>query len=343
MALPDFFVIGAPKSGTTALHVALARHPQLFMSRVKEPKHFLTDGPPPTGGGPGDAKTFREYVWRRKDYEALFDHAPEGTLRGESTPFYLHDHEAQKRILAAVPEARMIALLRDPIDRAHSNWTHLWSAGLEPEGDFVQACALEDRRAARGWAPFWRYLELGRYGEQLQRLYQVVPREQVLVLRYRDLREHPVEALDVIFGFLGVETGAVDEIPAENVTTHVTDSRRNRLISGALRVGSRAGHGRFSPAWRPVADWLSRHLQREQNLRRPLERAHREALLPRVADDVRLLEEVTGDPFGDWLDGGHAQRRASLRPVGKIGTGYRSIDNPFGDAGPRRGNDRPRN
>ena len=237
MPLPDFFVIGAPKSGTTALHVALARHPQLFMSRVKEPKHFLTDGPPPTGGGPGDAKTFREYVWRRKDYEALFDHAPEGTLRGESTPFYLHDHEAQKRILDAVPSARMIALLRDPIDRAHSNWTHLWSAGLEPEGDFLQACALEDRRAARGWAPFWRYLELGRYGEQLQRLYEVVPREQVLVLRYRDLRERPVEALDVIFGFLGVETGAVDEIPAENVTTHVTDSRRNRLISGALRVG----------------------------------------------------------------------------------------------------------
>jgi len=343
MPLPDFFVIGAPKSGTTALHVALARHPQLFMSRVKEPKHFLTDGPPPSGGGPGDAKTFREYVWRRKEYETLFDHAPDGTLGGESTPFYLHDHDAQKRIVDAVPHARMIALLRDPIDRAHSNWTHLWSAGLEPEGDFLRACGLEDRRAARGWAPFWRYLELGRYGEQLQRLYQVVPREQVLVLRYRDLRERPVEALDVIFGFLGVDTGAVDEVPAENVTTHVTDSRRNRLISGALRVGARADHGRLSSAWRPVADWLSRHLQREQNLRRPLQRGQREALLPRVAADVRLLEEVTGDPFGDWLDGGHAQRRPSLRPVGKIGTGYRSIDDPFGEAaGPRRRNDRPR-
>ena len=58
--LPDFFVVGAPKAGTTALHVALARHPQVFMSRVKEPKHFLTDGPPPSRGGPGDAKTFAE-------------------------------------------------------------------------------------------------------------------------------------------------------------------------------------------------------------------------------------------------------------------------------------------
>ena len=85
MPLPDFFVIGAPKAGTTALHVALARHPRLFMSRVKEPKHFLTDGPPPTGGGPGDAKTFGEYVWRRGDYERLFDAAPAAASPRRST------------------------------------------------------------------------------------------------------------------------------------------------------------------------------------------------------------------------------------------------------------------
>ncbi len=336
MPLPDFFVIGAPKAGTTALHVALAQHPRLFMSRVKEPKHFLTDGPPPSSGGPGDAKTFREQVWRRTDYEALFDVAPEGTLRGESTPFYLYDHDAQRRIVDAVPHARMIALLRDPIDRAHSNWTHLWSAGLEPEGDFLRACDLEERRAGRGWAPFWRYLDLGRYGGQLQRLYDVVPREQVLVLRYRDLRERPIETLDVIFGFLGVDAGVVPEIPAENVTTQVSDNARNRLIGAALRAGARVGHGRLRPAWTPVSDWLSRHLQREQHLRRPLQRHHREALLPRVADDVRLLEQVTGAPFDDWLTGDHAQQRASLRLAGKIGTGYQSIDDPFGDRAARR-------
>jgi hypothetical protein len=336
MPLPDFFVIGAPKAGTTALHVALARHPRLFMSRVKEPKHFLTDGPPPTGGGPGDAKTFSEYVWRRGDYERLFDAAPAGTLRGESTPFYLHDHAAQQRIVEAVPGARMIALLREPIDRAHSNWTHLWSAGLEPEGDFLRACDLESGRAARGWAQFWRYLELGRYGEQLQRLFEVVPREQVLLLRYRDLREAPVETLDTIFDFLGVETGAVTEIPAENVTTHVTDSTRNRVIGAALRAGSRVGHGRLRPAWTPVGEWLSRHLQREQNLRRPLSPEHRAALLPRVAEDVRLLEQVTGSDFGDWLDAGHAVQRSSLHLAGKIGTGYQSIDDPFGDLAAER-------
>ena len=76
MALPDFFVAGAPKAGTTALHAALARHPSLYMSPVKEPKFFLSDGPPPTRGGPGDVRTYREHVWRRRDYEALFDAAP---------------------------------------------------------------------------------------------------------------------------------------------------------------------------------------------------------------------------------------------------------------------------
>ena len=134
-------------------------------------------------------------MWRRDEYERLFAEAAPGQLVGESTPFYLYDAASHRRIREAVPGARLIALLRDPVDRAHSNWTHLWSAGLEAEGDVVRACRLEERRAAAGWAPFWRYLGLGRYGEQLARLYETFPREQVLVLRYRDLREQPAEAL----------------------------------------------------------------------------------------------------------------------------------------------------
>src|ERR1700683_2812112 len=125
MAMPDFFIAGVPKAGTTALHPALARHPELYMSPVKEPKFFLTDGPPPAEGGPGDAKTYREHIWRRSDYEALFSQAPAGKLRGESTPFYLYNQQAQVRIKALIPGARLIVVLRDPVERAHSNWTHL--------------------------------------------------------------------------------------------------------------------------------------------------------------------------------------------------------------------------
>jgi hypothetical protein len=83
--LPDFFLVGAPKCGTSALHAALARHPGLFLCEPKEPKFFLTDGPPPTsGGGPGDVPTWREHVWRRDDYEALFGAAPATAPRRDS-------------------------------------------------------------------------------------------------------------------------------------------------------------------------------------------------------------------------------------------------------------------
>ena len=104
MALPDFLIAGVPKAGTTALHAALVRHPDLFLSRVKEPKFFLSDGRPPATGGPGDVQTYQEHVWRQADYEALFDAAPPGTLRGEATPFYLYDLAAHDRIKSLLPD-----------------------------------------------------------------------------------------------------------------------------------------------------------------------------------------------------------------------------------------------
>src|ERR1700722_4211266 len=96
MALPDFFVIGVPKAGTSALHVALASHPQVLMSGVKEPKFFMCDSRPPRRQhGPGDAHSSKEWIWRRDQYEALCD-GPDHLLRGESTPFYLYEEAAQQ-------------------------------------------------------------------------------------------------------------------------------------------------------------------------------------------------------------------------------------------------------
>lgn len=331
MGLPDFFTIGVPKAGTTALHVALAKHPQLFMSSVKEPKFFMCDGPPPTRGGPGDAKSFRERIWRRDDYEALFEHAPAGTLRGESTPFYLYDEDAQRRLHDAVPHARLIALLRDPVDRAHSNWTHLWSAGLEPQGDFVAACRLERQRADAGWATFWRYLDLGRYGEQLQRLYQLFPREQVLVLRYRELRDEPVKTLDEICVFLGVDIGLITELPAENVTTHATKSFRNRALSGLLRAGATVEQYLPDAAWRRAEAFLSRGIQTEQRRREPLTPEQRATLIPHFIGDIELLEQLTGESFADWRQSEPPSHAADLKTTGPIGTAYNNIDRPLRD------------
>ncbi len=301
MALPDFLVPGVPKAGTTALHAALSRHPGLFMSPIKEPKFFLTDGPPPTRGGPGDALTYREHVWQRDAYEALFDAAPPGTLRGESTPLYLYDAAAMSRVHALIPDAKLIVILRDPVERAHSNWTHLRSAGLEPVGDFLRACEQEDRRIAAGWASFWHYIALGRYGEQLAHVFRLFPREQVLVLRYKLLIDEPVATLDRICEFLGVATGVIGEIPKENVTAHPEETFAHRAVSVGMRVSDTVGRLLPGSAATAATHRLERFLQRGRRERQPLSWQQRQALLPRFAADVRLLAELLDEDFSDWL------------------------------------------
>ncbi len=301
MALPDFFVAGAPKSGTTALHAGLAQHPALYLSPVKEPKFFLTDGPPPTQGGPGDAKTYREHVWRRSDYEALFEAAPPGALRGESTPFYLYSRDAQRRIKALIPAARLIVVLRDPIERAHSNWTHLWSAGLDPIGDFVEACGAEEGRIAAGWADFWHYKRLGLYGQQLQHLYSVFPPGQVLVFRYRELVDDPAGTLNRISAFLGVAQGIATRVPAENVTAHPEHTRRHRAMSRILRAGSAVTAQLPGHAGKALIDRLESSLQDGAAPRRPLTWEQRQSLIPYFESDIRLLCDLTGEDFTDWV------------------------------------------
>ena len=316
MALPDFFIAGAPKAGTTAVHAALARHPALYMSAVKEPKFFLTDGPPPARGGPGDVQTYREHVWQRDDYEALFAAAPAGILRGESTPFYLYNRDAQRRIRALIPDARLIVILRDPVERAHSNWAHLWSAGLDPVDDFVLACAEEQRRIEDGWADFWRYTSLGRYGDQLEHLYTVFPRDQVLVFRYRVLIESPGLVLDQVCAFLGVPQGVLAEVPRENVTAHPQLSLRHRTVAKALRASSAVSN--VLPGATTLTGSLERVLQRDSRPRQPLTWEQRQALLPRFEADIRLLEVITGEDFGSWLQPrGDSGGLVGARPAGQ--------------------------
>jgi hypothetical protein len=150
----------------------------------------------------------------------------------------------------------------------------------------------------------------------------------VLVLRYRDLRTAPVLALDRICGFLGVTPGLVTEITAQNVTTHASDSARNRLVATLLRMGAAADHLVPGPWWSRVEPVLSRHLQKEQRPRQALTEDQRAELLPEFVDDIRLLEQVTGDSFSDWLASRSADNPA-LRPTGKIGTAFSSIDRPL--------------
>jgi hypothetical protein len=301
---PDFLIIGSPKAGSTALHDALAQHPQLFASPVKEPKYFLTPGtrPDPRGQrGPGDAHSAKEWVWRRDDYERLFAGAPAGTLRFESTPFYLWHKPAHEAIARALPDVKVIAVIRDPVDRAFSNWTHLWADGLEPEPDFLRACDREPERVAAGWAPFWRYLELGRYGEQVEHLYRFVDPDRVRVLRYRQLVDRPRETLDDLSTFLGVDTGVLDGLPDSNVGRWAGHSPVNSVLRRGVRAGATAGA--FAPPhwWRRASRPLLSLLQRGDEPRARLDPAVRERLVGRFAEDNALLSRLLDRDFSDWL------------------------------------------
>ena len=317
--LPTFLIVGAPKAGTTALHAALSRHPDVFMSQPKEPKYWLCDdAPPPAWRGPGDAHSQQEWVWRRDDYENLF-HDPDGhAVRGESTPFYLWSRLAHRRIAENMPDVRLIAVVRDPVDRAYSNWMHLWSDGLEPEPDFEAAYRRQDERIRSGWAPFWRYRDLGRYGEQLAHLYRYVDPSRVLVLRYRTVVDDPRAAVDRACRFLGISMGQVSSIPQDNSHSYVQPGWRSRVYGPVIRAGARAGQFTPPELWRRAsAPLISRLSAPGDSHRPPLGLEARQRLIEDFSDDVDLLSRLTGEDFSDWLSsesrGSFAQRRQVTR------------------------------
>jgi hypothetical protein len=321
--LPQFVIAGAPKAGTTALHAALATHPGLYLSPVKEPKYYMTDGRPPprnTQRGPGDAHSAREWMWRREHYLRLFDGAPAGMVRGESTPFYLYDRAAHARLAADVPGIKVVVVVRDPVDRAYSNWVHLRADGLEPEADFLAAVRKEEQRIADGWAPFWHYRGLSRYGAQLRDLYRQVPPEQVFLLRYRELVDQPRETLDKVSDFLGVATGVAHTVAPENVKPYVPDTRHYRVLAPLVRAG--AGLAAYAPpqVWRQLSRPLVAGLHSRHARRPPLPVEARREVLEPLLDDIALLEELTGRPFGDWKGdtgrGNFTSRQAAADPGG---------------------------
>jgi hypothetical protein len=316
---PDFLVIGAPKAGTTALHAALAQHPAVFTTQPKEPKFWLCDGaPPPAWSGPGDKHSQQEWIWRDHEYAALFEPAGADQLRCESTAFYLWSRGAHRRIAESLPDAKLIAVVRDPIDRAYSNWMHLWSDGLEVEADFETAFQLQDERVRAGWAPFWRYRELGLYGEQLEHLFTYVDPSRVLVIRYRDIVDDPRAAVDRTCRFLGIEEGLVDTIPRDNHRSFVEPGLRATVWGPVIRAGARMGQFAPPEVWRRASEPLVAQLQGRTEAPRPhLSPEQRARLIPCFDDDIKRLSVVTGEDFGDWLStesrGSFAERAVSAR------------------------------
>jgi hypothetical protein len=260
-------------------------------------------------------------VWRREDYERLFEPAPPGTLRGESTAFYLGDHAAHDRMHAAVPDARLIVILRDPVDRAYSNWAHLWADGLETESNFLDACGKEPERTAAGWAPIWRYLETGLYGGHLQHLLGLFPADHIHIIRYLSLVDEPQATLDGVCRFLGVEEAVVAGVPARNVGGYVAPSRTSQMLRAAFRWGAEVG-SHFPPqVWRKASLPLQWLIQRAPAHRPELAPGDRAQLIAYFLDDIAVVEQITGWDLETWRSyrqGGTYSVRKSWAPSRRL-------------------------
>ena len=191
-----FIIAGVQKGGTTALFDHLGEAPEISLSREKE-VHFFDD----------DARDWAQPDYA--DYHAAFA-AFDGRPRGEATPIYLYWPNSLERIAAYNPAMKLIVMLRDPVQRAWSHWKMEYARGVETQP--FAWCVREGRQRlfdADPWG-FHRelsYVERGFYGEQMVRLLELFPQEQVLVLRSDDLRAEPAATLARVRGFLGLGPG----------------------------------------------------------------------------------------------------------------------------------------
>ncbi len=236
--VPDFFIVGHEKCGTSALDLMLKRHPQIFLPDVKEQKFFAPELRGGSGSGKGGSRprTLEGYV-------RVF--APAGAEQrvGEASPMYLRSLHAAARIAEVQPAARIIAILREPVSFLRSFHLQAVQNHIETESDFRTAMALESSRRQGKRLPRNRlpqtlyYSDHVRYVEQLRRYHAAFSPEQVLVLIYDDFRADNTAVVREVFRFLGVD----DSFPVETVETKPLKSVRSMRLHQLRRVIRRRG------------------------------------------------------------------------------------------------------
>jgi Sulfotransferase family len=292
--IPDFFIVGHPKSGTTALYEMLGAHPQIFMPAGKEPWFFadeLHDRTPPRPEG--TPRTLEQYA-------ALFAAASPEQRVGEASAQYLWSHTAARRIAQAQPRARIVAILREPASFLHSLHLQWLETYVETEADFRSAIELEEMRT-RGeaiprhsyWPQALLYSQFVRYVEQLQRFHDHFNSDQILVLIYDDFRADNEQTVRRVLRFLEVDETLPLKPTEANPTRRVRSQRAHHLLH-AISVG----HGPVSRALKAGLKPLIPERRRRGTLR-----ALREQFVYTAPDppDEQLMSELRARFKGEVL------------------------------------------
>lgn len=239
LKLPNFFVIGAAKSGTTALYDTLKQHPEVFLSPIKEPHYFGFEGEPPVFPGIDGTHYRRTGVWRACDYGQLFAGVTRESAIGEASNLYMLSPSAAGRIKRNLPQSRIVAVLRQPAERAYSEYNSMAQYGVEPASSFADALAHETRRLQEGWF-LGVYRQRGYYHAQLSPYFELFPRQQIKIFLYEDWRSKPQALMRDLFQFLEVDETFTPEIRRSNVTRLPKNRRLHawvtRLERSRLRI-----------------------------------------------------------------------------------------------------------
>jgi hypothetical protein len=195
--LPNFLIIGAPRSGTTTLYESLKHHPQIFLSPVKEPMFFLMEGDTKEYVGPLIPKGIRDI----EAYRSLFRDVREEKAVGEASPCYLFSPKAPPKIKKYIPHVKIIALLRNP----YSHYLLNRMGQIEPLSDFREAVAAEKERIRKGWFIYWCYQGMGYYGRQIERYFSNFNPNQFCFFLLEDLIHSPDHLFREMFQFLGID------------------------------------------------------------------------------------------------------------------------------------------
>jgi hypothetical protein len=308
---PSFLIIGAARSGTTTLHYSLGQHPEIFVSPIKETNFFLIDENgrfPPWVDEPTRQRTPKTL----DEYTALFSHATERHRAiGESSPGYLHGPVAP-RIKAQLPDAKLIAILRQPVDQAFSVFT-TWHGGSLSDG-----CVVDRFVDALGSSAPGRHGALplaihGQYHRHLEPYFELFARGQIKVVLLDHLERDGAVLFGELFNFLGVDDGfRLDEIERYNQTGAAKSEAVHRVLSESAGLKQLARRLLPEAAIRRLSQW--QHRVRNANLRREsiLSPELRRELTERYyAADMEALGKLIRRDLSIWYDAPRSARAVS--------------------------------
>lgn len=296
-SLPNFICVGAPKTGTTALHEDLATHPDVFVTDVKETHFFRLafDGLP--WNGPGTPPPM--HVDNLDKYKALFAGVKHEKAIGEVCPSYFANPRTPGHIYDTLGKIKIIIMLRDPAARAFSQFIHARLIGCEPEPSFLKAVALEPVRNKAQWGEFWSYLGQSFYAPVLERYFSTFGRENVLVLRHESFLRDRRNSLREIYEFIGVSTDTANQQCKQKRQVNISGVPKNWATALAFRNIEKMA--KIARLLLPTAMRKKIRSRMDRSLTKAtLTLEERRYIISRLSDDLTKVQNLTGWDISEW-------------------------------------------